>query len=166
MAERLSSAISSGLVHPLLLLLFGLAVSYVGNEDLARHRQTSPKDSLGSLGNPIGIGHAFRTSYEEHGKRLEASLHKKNIKELSSQLNLKGSREITRNRARNGVARKVKRLKRQEISRHVQRCAWRPFMWLGESKPKVSWAPRIAASETKGSLQDVQNFYFTELLLH
>ena len=78
MAGRLSSAISSGLVHPLLLLLFGLAVSYVGNEDLARHRQKSRKDSLG---NPIGIGplpiHAFRTSYKRMVKVGNKSTQKK-----------------------------------------------------------------------------------------
>lgn len=43
-------------------------------------------------------------------------------------------------------------ISRQELQvQRVQR-AWRPFMWLGESKPKVSWAPRIAASE----MQDVE----------
>lgn len=140
MAGRLSSAISSGLVHPLLLLLFGLAVSYVGNEDLARHRQTSRKDSLG---NPIGIGplpiHAFRTSY----KRMIKVGNKSTQKEHQGVKRQAHDKPTTSPR-RNDISRQELQVQR------VQR-AWRPFMWLGESKPKVSWAPRIAASET---LQD------------
>lgn len=141
MAGRLSSAISSGLVHPLLLLLFGLAVSYVGNEDLPRHRQTSRKDSLG---NPIGIGplpiHAFRTSY-----KMMIKVGNKSTQKEHQGVKRQAHDKPTTSPRRNDISRQELQVQR------VQR-AWRPFMWLGESKPKVSWAPRIAASE----MQDME----------